>query len=113
MAGQAITLVAKHQEPPKRPARMNAIVEIHPIQQNCVQKRANQMDTCDFFNLLTSPEPFVIVEHNLPAHRERRYPPTETLSMFLSQATTYSPACERALLAVAQGGRWRPSALKQ
>ena len=45
-----------------------------------------QCDTFSFFNLLTSDALLDTVERLLPAHRERLYPPTETLSMFLAQA---------------------------
>lgn len=40
-----------------------------------------------FFNLLTSPELLDRVKAILPEHRERVFPPTETLSMFLSHQT--------------------------
>ncbi len=40
----------------------------------------------DFFNLLTGPELLEITEAHLPDHRERLYPPTVTLSMFMRQA---------------------------
>ena len=39
-----------------------------------------------YFNMLTSDQLFGKLEALLPEHRERLYPPTEALSMFLSQA---------------------------
>ena len=48
----------------------------------------------DFFNLLTSDALLDKVEELLPAHRERLYPPTETLSMFLAQALSADRSCQ-------------------
>ena len=47
-----------------------------------------------FFNLLTSDALLDKVEELLPEHRERRYPPTETLSMFLAQAMSADRSCQ-------------------
>lgn len=55
-------------------------------QQRCVRSRATNSDSYDFFNILTGPELLDQVENLLPDHRERLFPPTETLSMFLAQA---------------------------
>ena len=56
------------------------------FQQQRIQKYSKKTDSYKFFNLLTSPKLLDTVEELLPAHRERLYPPTETLSMFLAQA---------------------------
>ncbi len=66
-------------------------------QQARVRRRAEQSDAYAFFNLLTSPELLDQVETLLPEHRERLYPPTETLSMFLSQALSADRSCQRAV----------------
>lgn len=50
-----------------------------------------------FFNLLTGPQFFERVESLLPPHRERLFPPTETLSMFLSQALSADRSCQQAV----------------
>ncbi len=47
-----------------------------------------------FFNLLTSDTLLEKVEQLLPGHRERLYPPTETLSMFLAQAMNADRSCQ-------------------
>ena len=47
-----------------------------------------------FFNLLTGPGLLSAVEDLLPEHRERSFPPTETLSMFLSQAMNADRSCQ-------------------
>jgi hypothetical protein len=47
------------------------------------------------FNLLTGPQLFDRVEALLPEHRERLFPPTETLSMFLAQALSADGSCQQ------------------
>jgi len=51
-------------------------------------------DRYGFFNLLTSDALLEKVEELLPAHRERFYPPSETLSMFLAQAMSADRSCQ-------------------
>lgn len=67
--------------------------------QQCRQIR-RRVDNCDahaFFNLLTGPQWFDQLETLLPAHRERVFPPTETLSMFLGQALSADRSCQNAV----------------
>ena len=64
-------------------------------QQRRVRSHAGNSDPYTFFNLLTSPELFDEVEALLPAHRERLFPPTETLSMFLAQAMNADSSCQK------------------
>lgn len=66
-------------------------------QQGRVRRQAEQSDAYAFFNLLTSPALLDEVESRLPEHRERLFPPTETLSMFLSQALSADRSCQRAV----------------
>lgn len=58
-----------------------------------VQHHACNSDSFGFFNLLTRPELLDRVEAQLPAHRERLFPPTETLSMFLAQVMSADGSC--------------------
>jgi hypothetical protein len=51
----------------------------------------------DFFNVLTGPQLLELTEAQLPEHRERLYPPTVTLSMFLRQALSADGSCQRAV----------------
>ncbi len=44
--------------------------------------------------MLTSDRLFDRVEELLPSHRERLFPPTETLSIFLSQALSQNRSCQ-------------------
>ena len=76
---------------------------MHPNSRTCAQqqgrvrRQAEQSDAYAFFNLLTSPALLDEVESLLPEHRERLFPPTETLSMFLSQALSADRSCQRAV----------------
>jgi hypothetical protein len=76
---------------------MNLNPRVLAQQQSRVRRRAAQSDAYAFFNLLTGPELLDRVESLLPAHRERLFPPTETLSMFLSQALSADRSCQRAV----------------
>ena len=67
-------------------------------QQQRIRRRAANSDSYAFFNLLTGPELLEPVETLLPEHRERLFPPTETLSMFLAQAMSADRSCVSALL---------------
>ena len=71
-----------------------------PLQRR-IKTQTEQLDTFSFFNLLTSPQLFSAVEKSLPEYRERKYPPTETLSMFLSQAMSADRSCQNIVNEVA------------
>ena len=66
-------------------------------QQRQVRSHARNSDAYVFFNLLTGPEFLDKVESLLPTHRERLFPPTETLSMFLAQALSADRSCQKAV----------------
>ena len=51
----------------------------------------------DFFNVLTGPSLLELTEAHLPEHRERLYPPTVALSMFIKQALEEDGSCQRAV----------------
>jgi hypothetical protein len=51
----------------------------------------------DFFTLLTGPEPLEMTEAHLPEHRDRLYPPTVSLSMFMQQSPAVDRSCQRAV----------------
>lgn len=67
------------------------------LQQKCIRKYATNNDSYSFFNLLTSDDLLDKVESLLPEHRERLFPPTETLSMFLAQAMNADRSCQNAV----------------
>ncbi len=63
-------------------------------QQNHIRQQASQTDSWAMFNLLTSDQLFDEVERHCPEHRERLFPPTETLSMFLAQGLAADRSCQ-------------------
>ena len=65
--------------------------------QRRVQKHVENSEAYGFFNLLTGPELLDEVESLLPEHRERLFPPTETLSMFTAQALSADGSCRAAV----------------
>jgi hypothetical protein len=67
------------------------------LQRNRIAYHVSQSDSYEFFNLLTSPQLLDVVEAQLPAHRERLFTPTLTLSMFMAQALNADSSCQRAV----------------
>ena len=64
--------------------------------QQRIQTLIKDSDSYSFFNLLTGPDLLEMVEQLLPEdYRERQFPPTETLSMFLSQAMSEDRSCQK------------------
>jgi hypothetical protein len=66
-------------------------------QQRRLAKQAQKIDANHFFNLLTGPQLLEAVEAQLPEHRERHYPPTLTLAMFLGQVMSADGSCQNAV----------------
>jgi len=73
---------------------MNTNHKLNKIQQNNIQSQLSKTDSYRFFNLLTNSELLSTVEDQLPEHRERLYPPTVTLSLFLAQAMNTDSSCQ-------------------
>jgi hypothetical protein len=65
--------------------------------QSHIERRARRLQATDFFNVLTGPQLLEKTEALLPEHRERQYPPTVTLSMFLKQALEQDRSCQKAV----------------
>ena len=63
----------------------------------CIGRNARTHRAVDLFNLLTGPELLHLTEAYLPEHRERLYPPTVTLSMFIQQSLDEDGSCQRAV----------------
>jgi len=63
-------------------------------QRSRVTHYSHTCDSYSYFNLLTSDALFDQVDSLLPEHRERQYPPTETLSLFLSQVMSSDRSCQ-------------------
>lgn len=76
---------------------------MHPMRNACAQQRRalrhgiQRSDAYTFFNLLTDEDTLEQVEALLPAHRERLFPPTEALSMFMAQALSADRSCQKAV----------------
>ena len=68
-----------------------------------VAHHSRSCDSYSYFNLLTSDALFEEVESLLPEHRERQYPPTETLSLFLSQVMSADGSCQNVVNQTAVG----------
>ncbi|WP_114969631.1 IS4 family transposase [Rhodoferax ferrireducens] len=58
---------------------------------------ARATQAVEFFNVLTSPELLATTEALLPEHRERLYPPTIALSMFMRQVLEADGSCQKAV----------------
>jgi hypothetical protein len=75
----------------------DAIGKARTQQQRRIRSQASNSDAYVFFNLLTGPMLLDKVESLLPKHRERKFPPTETLSMFVAQALSADRSCQQAV----------------
>jgi hypothetical protein len=62
-----------------------------------IRKVAREVDSMSFFNLLTGPQLLEKLEALLPEYRDRKYPPTVTLSMFLGQVLSADGSCQNAV----------------
>lgn len=62
-----------------------------------IGRSARQVDSMDFFNLITGPELLEPLEALLPEYRERKYPPTVALAMFLGQVLSADGSCQNAV----------------
>jgi len=60
-----------------------------------VSKTSRQTKAVDFFNVLTGPMLLELTDGLLPEHRERLYPPTVALSMFIKQSLDEDGSCQR------------------
>jgi hypothetical protein len=65
--------------------------------QTRIARQAKATQTVEFFNVLTSPELLQTTEALLPEHRERLYPPTVALSMFMRQVLEANGSCQKAV----------------
>jgi hypothetical protein len=59
--------------------------------------QAKATEAVEYFNVLTSPELLEVTEELMPEHRERLYPPTVTLSMFMRQVLEADHSCQKAV----------------
>lgn len=66
-------------------------------QQRGAPRQGRIPQAVEFFNILTSPQLLATTDAWLPAHRERLYPPTVTLSLFMRQALEEDASCQKAV----------------
>ena len=62
-----------------------------------IRRQTRRVEAVDFFNALTGAELLDTTDAYLPEHRERLYPPTVTLSMFMKQALNEDRSCQKAV----------------
>jgi hypothetical protein len=76
-------------------------------QRDDIHRQSTRTGAVDLFNLLTGPELLEMTETYQPEHRERLYPPTVTLSMFMKPVLEGDRSCQRAVAAeVALDASW-------
>ena len=76
---------------------MHAIRNARAHQSRMLNRAVRTTDAHAFFNLLTDVLTLDPVEVQLPMHRERLLPPTETLAMFLAQVLSADRSCQHAV----------------
>ena len=76
---------------------MNHTANSRQAQQRFICSLTSESDCQSVFNLLTCEHLFSEVEARLPDHRERLFPPTETLAMFIAQALSADRSCQYAV----------------
>ena len=74
----------------------NARSDLHQ-RRSSIGRRASATQAVEFFNVLTSPQLLQTSEALLPEHRERLYPPTVALSMFMRQVLEADGSCQKAV----------------
>jgi hypothetical protein len=62
-----------------------------------IGRRAGTTQAVDFFNILTSPQLLETTESYSSEYRERLYPPTVSLSMFMRQVLEADGSCQKAV----------------
>ena len=65
--------------------------------QTRIGRHAKATQAVEFFNILTSAQLLDTTEALLPEHRERLYPPTVALSMFMRQVLESDGSCQKAV----------------
>lgn len=73
-----------------------ARLRLHQHRQHVVN-RAKRSSSVEFFNVLTGAELLEMTDALSPEHRERLYPPTVTLSMFIKQSLEADGSCQGAV----------------
>ena len=67
----------------------------HHQHRKAIERRACSVEAMEFFNVLASPTMVETVDALSPPHRERLYPPTVALSMFMQQTLDADGSCQK------------------
>ncbi len=71
--------------------------KINNIQQNRIEHHIKKTDGNQFLDLLSHPQLLSNIEELIPLHRDRCFPPLETLSLFLAQTMNADSSCQNAV----------------
>jgi Transposase DDE domain len=77
---------------------MSIITQIYNSQQKKLQYHANNLNSSDFVDLLSSDTLTATIKEHVPQFREQIYTPTQTLSMFVAQALNEDRSCSKAVI---------------
>ena len=75
----------------------NGVHQRRSTGRSTIARRTKATEAVEFFNVLTSPALLETTESVLPEHRERLYPPTVALSMFMRQVLEADGSCQKAV----------------
>ncbi len=75
---------------------MQSNVKVNILQRR-IKSRAQSSDALSFYHLLTSSQLLTKLEELQPDFRARRYPPLDTLSLFLYQTMSADQSCQQAV----------------
>ena len=64
------------------------------LQRHRIRQQSRAIHAYDFFNQLTDDDLLEVVDQQLPVHRERLFPPTTTLAMFMAQTLNPDASCQ-------------------
>ena len=73
---------------------MHTNTKISNYQQNRIKHHARTINGNKFLELLSHPKLFTAIDELLPTHRDRCFPPMETLSLFLTQTMNADSSCQ-------------------
>ena len=76
---------------------MPIINKLSRIHHEKIQQQVKNCDSLQFFDVLNSDQLAHKISSLLPEYRERDYPPTKTLAMFLGQALDADRSCQKAV----------------
>ena len=94
MTGVKLGFISPNNQPKSGTGHMHLTSNGIRTQTRIIQEQRISHNCLSVFNLLTSDTLFDEVERRLPEHRERLFPPTETLSMFIAQALSADRSCQ-------------------